>query len=205
LGDDALLYTGGGTTELELELLFDVTLAGSSVETDDVRHLTRPLWDLAETRVGDDRPEAEIARFVWGKVWNIPGVVAAVAERLDYFTSAGAPRRSWLRLRMLRVTEPGLAEERIEGMDVKPLSEAAATLAPSQQGPVVHEVLGGRSTDGDDVGERLDELAFRYYGDPSMWRVIASANGVDKLPWLAPGRLLRIPALANLRAEASAK
>src|ERR1700694_1892821 len=48
LRDDPLLYTGGGRTELELNLLFDVSLAGSSMETSDVRDLTGPLWNLAE-------------------------------------------------------------------------------------------------------------------------------------------------------------
>src|SRR5215467_6211752 len=48
LSDDPLLFTGGGTTELNLELLFDVTLGGSDLEASDVRALTGPLWDLAE-------------------------------------------------------------------------------------------------------------------------------------------------------------
>jgi hypothetical protein len=201
LSDDALLFTGGGSTELELDLLFDVTVAGSSIETDDVRQLTRPLWDLAETRRTDDGPpEPELARLVWGKVWNIPGVIAAVAERLDYFTPTGVPRRSWLRLRMLRVSEPGLEEARVKPVEVRPLAEAAAQVAADAS---VHEVLGGIAPDGQATGERLDELAFRYYGDASLWRVLASANSVDKLPWLSPGRLLRIPSLASLRASIS--
>src|SRR5512138_885882 len=83
MAEDELLYTGGGLTELRLDLLFDVTLAGSSFETDDVRDLTRPLWELAENSAGDDgfgRPP--LVRFVLGKSWNVPCVVAAVAERL---------------------------------------------------------------------------------------------------------------------------
>src|ERR1051325_7780900 len=50
LSDDPLLYTGGGTTELSLELLFDVSISGSSIDTEDVRELTAPLWALAENR-----------------------------------------------------------------------------------------------------------------------------------------------------------
>jgi hypothetical protein len=37
LADNQLLYTGGGKTELDLELLFDIQLSGSSVMTEDVR------------------------------------------------------------------------------------------------------------------------------------------------------------------------
>src|SRR5690349_7080966 len=63
LADDPILYTGGGTTEIDLDLLFDVTLPGSSAPTvsstptgarpalpvlEDVRVLTGPLRQLAE-------------------------------------------------------------------------------------------------------------------------------------------------------------
>src|SRR5687768_419562 len=97
LTDDPLLFTGGGTTELRLELLFDVTLAGSSVTTEDVRDLTRPLWQLAENAHAEDgygRPP--LMRTVWGKVLNMLCVVASVSERLEHFSATGAPRRSWL-------------------------------------------------------------------------------------------------------------
>src|SRR5436305_969026 len=88
LQDDPLLYTGGGRTELELHLLFDVSLAGSSIETDDVRNLTGPLWKLAEnTRSTNGSWRPPIVRFVWGKSFNIPGVVGALAEYLEQFTA----------------------------------------------------------------------------------------------------------------------
>ncbi len=107
LGDDPLLYTGGGKTELEIDLLFDVSLADSSITTDDVRDLTRPLANLAENSGDRDnyiRPP--LVRFVWGKSWNVPGIVAAVAERFEQFSAGGAPQRSWLRMRLLRVSDP---------------------------------------------------------------------------------------------------
>src|SRR5262245_46976656 len=71
--DDPILFTGGGTTELLLELLFDVSLLGSSVQTEDVRDLTQPLWRLAENSVaegGFGRPPR--MRLVWGKRLNEP-------------------------------------------------------------------------------------------------------------------------------------
>src|SRR5918992_121849 len=54
LADDPLLFTGGGRTELELELLFDTSLVGSTMVSDDVQGLTRPLWELAENVTGPD-------------------------------------------------------------------------------------------------------------------------------------------------------
>lgn len=139
LTDDPLLYTGGGRTELDLDLLFDVSLAGSSITTEDVRDLTLPLWELAENA---DRQEGygqpPLVRFIWGKSWNIPGVILAVSERLESFTPEGVPRRSWLRLRMLRANEPP--------PDATPARSGSLSLDETEipEGSVeVSEVIGG--------------------------------------------------------------
>jgi nucleoid-associated protein YgaU len=44
-------------------------------------------------------------------------------------------------------------------------------------------------------GERLDQIAYRYYGDPRYWRLLALANAIDDPLHISPGRLLRIPAV----------
>lgn len=44
------------------------------------------------------------------------------------------------------------------------------------------------------VGDRLDLLAFQYYGDATMWWVIANANQIGKGTLnIKPGTQLRIP------------
>jgi nucleoid-associated protein YgaU len=42
-------------------------------------------------------------------------------------------------------------------------------------------------------GERLDQIAYRYYRNPAMWRLLAIANGLDDPFDLSPDRPLRIP------------
>ena len=43
-------------------------------------------------------------------------------------------------------------------------------------------------------GDRLDTLAFKYYGDTSLWWIIAKANGIDKgTIGLDPTKQIRIP------------
>ena len=193
LSDDPLLYTGGGRTEILMNLVFDSSLVGSSIRTDDVRALTQPLWNLAENQ--GQRGQAPYyaqpteVRFVWGKVWNIPGVIAAVSERLEYFNASGVPQRSWLRLRMLRTDENASNVGTTTG-GVQATNRAIPIL--SRRDAVVHEVLGTG-----DNSERLDEIAQRYYGDPSQWRSIAKANGLSDPLHLAAGMLLRIPALIS--------
>ena len=193
LSDDPLLYTGGGRTEILMNLLFDISLVGSSVVSDDVRGLTQSLWNLAENQ--GQRSQAPYyaqppqVRFVWGKVWNIPGVIAAVSERLEYFNASGVPQRSWLRMRLLRTDENTPEESTNTG------SRAVDVVVPilNSRDALVHEVLGT-----EDDSERLDEIAQRYYGDPSLWRAIAQANGLLSPLNLTAGTLLRIPRLDEL-------
>lgn len=199
LSDDPLLYTGGGTTELRLDLLFDVSLTESSIKTNDVRDLTRPLWELSENEGGEDgfgRPP--IARFVWGTSWNVRGLVAAIAERLEFFSSGGAPSRSWLRMRFLRIGEPTAGEE-----TPAPAPPSAEQIPGPGEIPAdqveVHELLGG-SSEGNDAaaGERLDEIAFRYYGNPAFWRVLARFNSLEDPLHLRTGLSLHVPPLSLL-------
>ena len=208
LKDDPLVYTGGGVTELLLDLLFDVTLAGSSLATEDVRTLTRPLFELAEGEAAADGfSQPPIVRFVWGKQWNIPGVVTAVAERLEQFSAEGAPQRSWLRMRLVRVSEP---EGNRAALAAPPPALADLDLAPEDMD--VHEVIGGGATgatereseEGQEIesgasAERLDEIAWRRYGDCRWWRLIARFNNVENPLEIAAGHLLRIPPLAAIR------
>ena len=191
--DDPIVFTGGGVTELELSLLFDVELetAARTVHPD-VRQHSGPLVALAE-----GPPEAEgwttppLCRFVWGKAWNVLGVVLAVSERLERFTPEGVPRRSWLRLVLRRVesdVEPEneddeLPEEAppvLEGLASRPLTD----IPPS--GPEDGQVVFRQ-------GDRLDDIASRHYNDPRLWRWIAWVNQLPDPFAVAPGTVLRLP------------
>jgi hypothetical protein len=184
--DDALLYTGGGHTELVLDLLFDVGIAGSTIQTTDVRELTHSLWNLAESTPQQAGSAPPVVRFLWGKSWNIPGVVTAVAERLEQFAADGSPARSWLRMRFVRVDEPNAGDA------AAPQASVLAAAAAGPDSELVHQVIGGGGDAGS--GERLEDIAFLYYGDPSAWRLIAEANDVVDPSQIPPGTVLRIPA-----------
>src|SRR4051812_40433344 len=148
ISDDPLLYAGGGQTQLELDLLFDIGIAGSTIQTTDVRELTRPLWDLAENTAASAGATPPVVRFLWGKSWNIPGVVTAVAERLEQFMADGAPTRSWLRMRFVRVNESTAAEAST------PLGVAPSiTPGAGPETEIAHQVVGGGS-DAPGSGER---------------------------------------------------
>ncbi len=197
LKDDPLLYTGGGSTEILLDLLFDVTLAGSTLTAEDVRDLTRPLTSLAEGTEGDDGyGQVPMVRFVWGKAWNVLGIVAAVAERLEYFTANGAPQRSWLRMRFLRVGDSGTVADTDLPDDDLSLDDLPDEIDIPPDELRFHQTKGAGDREDDEEGssaERLDEIASARYGNPAMWRLIAAFNKIDD-PWnVAAGALLMIP------------
>ena len=185
--------------EIELDLLFDTSLGGSTVVSQDVKELTGPLWELSENYAGaDGAARLRSVRLVWGKAWNVEGFVTAVAERFERFDPFGAPQRSWLRMRLLRSGRP------IATSQVVPHAAAGYALPPegeiAEDEVIVHEVVGGEPGDDAGGGERLDLIAARYYGEPSLWRVLAAFNGVTDPARIPPPRTIRIPPLSALRA-----
>jgi len=197
--DDLLLYGGGGTTEMILDLLFDTTLSGDTAEPGDVRSLTRPLWNLAENGA-DDQGQAKvpIVRFVWGKTWNVPGLVTAVAERLEFFDESGVPRRSWLRMRFCRVH---LDDQPADSVPAGPGLDSLLPLESPESGSTraSEEVTGGPQlqADNNNSTSRLDEIAFRNYGSSALWRLVAWFNNVADPLHVTAGTLLRIPDLTS--------
>jgi hypothetical protein len=210
LSDDPLFFTGGGITELELDLLFDVALdpqpASSPTRSRDVRDLTRPLWDMAE----NDRREGAYGtlptvRFFWGK-WHMPGVVVAVAERLEQFDSDGIPGRSWLRMRLRRVNavekaEPDIALEAATPTMHEPLPDI---VDGSGSTPQVYEISGAElGADGarPAVAERADQIAYRFYGNPALGLPLFLFNNILDPLRVQPGELIELPSLADLEGQ----
>jgi hypothetical protein len=193
LTDDPLIYVGGGRTEVDLDLLFDIGLAGSTIVTDDIRDVTAPLWDLAENTLEWQRSRSPKVRFVWGKAWNLPAVVIAIAERLEAFTASGAPQRSWLRMRLLRVAEQ---VSRTAAADPG-LWQPGGIAGAAAGGVRLHQTLGGRVGETSE-GERLDEIANRYYGNPALWKELARYNRSLDPTRVPPGTVVQIPPLTDL-------
>jgi hypothetical protein len=202
--DHPLVATGGGITEIDLRLLFDTDIAELErgiptapapgvappiVTETDVRDLTRPIWNLSENAMDRDFSAPPSVRFIWGKSWNIPGVIVHVAERLERFTANGAPQRSWLALRLRRVDEPQARPA--PPMPVTPLFEAPTigpAAAPDQYQSVDLPV--------DDQGaplDRLDQICAEHYGNPGLAPALADFNGLEDLLTVPQGARLSLP------------
>jgi hypothetical protein len=152
--------------------------------------MTGRLWQLAENSVverGSNRPP--LVRFVWGKSWNTPGVIVAISERFDAFGSAGAPRRSWLRLKLLRASEPnaGAASSFEAELTAAEHSSVSATTPDA-----VQATGDGGAADGY-AGVRFDLLAASALGNPLRWRALAEHNGIANPMSILPGDVLSVP------------
>ena len=100
--DDRIVSRGRGDTRLTVKLMFDVFLDDSPNRSEDVRELTRPLWELTEYQgQGPRTSELRRVRLFWGKSWEIPAVVESVSERYERFSDTGKPQRSWLTLSLM--------------------------------------------------------------------------------------------------------
>ena len=196
LADEPLHLTNGGCTELTLDLLFDITLPGSSITSNDVRDLTRPLWNLAEnTKQTDPTKILPLCSFHWGKQWYIPGVITAIAERLEFFTSSGLPRRSWLRLILRRVVSATQGPMNNLETPLPGLLEVERPELDLPDSIMDHENSNTELDTTAVSGERLDQLAQRHYGDTRYWRYLAAYNGISNPLDLIGGDPIKIPAL----------
>jgi hypothetical protein len=178
--DDPLLLSGGGHTELQLDLLFDVDLVEPlDQRPDDVRRLTAAVSQLAENSDdsdGSQRPPT--VRFVWGRAWNLPGVVTEVAERFDRFSEWGTPLRSWLRMSFVRT---GLGTEQAAGEtheNAPPPSDVDLAAQPSRS----VAPLGEQSTDPHAAPInplQLGLMSLDAFGSPFLWKLLMQYNNID--------------------------
>ncbi len=199
VSDDLLRSTGGGATEVELDLLFAAELlAQPQPENFDVRDWTRPLFELTENTGESGHYSApRAARFLLGKTWNMRVVILAASERFGELSASGVPRRSWLKLLLRRVPEspirphPAVA---VEAGEVPDVLEPRPMRAPAELDDMaVYETQGGPGTS----LERLDQIAFRLYRDASRWRDLARWNDIEDPLATEGGRTLRVSSPGN--------
>jgi len=163
-------FKKGGAQTLKLKLVFDTYLLGT-----DVSLLTNQLWKLMEskTRTEGDRtekvPPPDVA-FEWG-VFKFVSVVTNMTQKFTLFSKEGLPVR---------------AEADLTFTQHKDVNDYPAQNPTSGGGPIerIWRVL---------IGDRLDTIAAKVYGDATKWRLIAARNGIENPKALRPGTELSIP------------
>jgi hypothetical protein len=172
LNAPTLVFGGGGSRTLTLELLFDVTEPIDGQTIQDVRTKTDAI--VALTRIEPKKKKPPVCEVTWGvapvKNSDFPftGVVTNLTQNFTLFRSTGEPVRAKLTLVMT------------EALDVV-----------TDQRQTDPELTTRRVRRGDSV----TGIAADVYGDPALWRVIALANNLDDPRRPKIGRTLSIPKL----------
>ena len=159
-----LEFTGGGPTELKLDLFFDTYESGGSAR-DYVKDIIS-LTQISSSGSGD--PEPPRCMFSWGTNFEFEAVVSNVSARFTLFRADGTPVRAVVSLTLKECKDQAVQKRQ----------------NPSSQGSTGHKVWVVRP------GDTINAIAAAEYGDPTVWRVIANANDLDNPMDLRPGQIL---------------
>lgn len=170
----SMRYAGGEGGSFSLSLVFDTTASGTTV-TGHTNKLLK-LMDVDTSLPGYDAERSNgrppWVKFHWGtSLHSFKAVVKSIEVAFTYFSSEGLPLRANVEL-SLEQYEPDA--------NWGPQNPTSGTPKPNR----THQVQ---------VGDTLDRISGRYYGDSTQWRGIAVANGIADPLDLRPGRLLAIP------------
>jgi len=103
------------------------------------------------------------------------------------------PRRSWLRIKLVRVAESASSPD--TGQRADPGGVAALTGGPARVGAV--QAIGDGAAEPGFTGVRLDLLAAEALGSPTRWRQLAEHNDIDNPLDVPAGAVLAVPEIGG--------
>jgi hypothetical protein len=171
-------FGGGLPRRTQLSLLLDVSLLGPDQS---VKDRANELLKMMETGGGGGGGGAAppFVTFRWGSVDLPKSVPVSLTIQYVLFHPNGEPIRATVDLELAQAGESGTASGSGTSRGQNPTTRA-------QRGLRVHRVRDGDS---------LPAIAYDAYGDPTRWRPIAEANGIDNPLHLRRGAELTIPTL----------
>ncbi len=173
-------FGGGQPRKLTLQLFFDSTDSQSL----DVTDVTQKLFNMMEVQAslgsgsGRNSGRPPMVTFVWGSTVSFKAVADNLSVQYTMFRADGTPVRAQAQLSLIQAER---------AMDKSSQHGSAAPQNPTtraQPGLGSHTVQDGDS---------LASIAFHHYRDPTRWRAIAEANGIDDPLHLKRGSVLSIP------------
>lgn len=177
-GRPAVKFAGGNSGSFSLSLVFDTTPTGRSV-TEYTDKLLK-LMEIDESLPGYDRQRNNgrppWVKFHWGThIHSYKAIIESANVTFTYFSYEGLPLRANVALTLKQFEKEG---------NWGPQNPTSGTPTPNR----THQVQ---------VGDTLDRIASRYYGDSTRWRDIATLNGISDPLALVPGTHLAIPERSN--------
>jgi nucleoid-associated protein YgaU len=174
-----LVFGGGGSRVLTLELFFDVTepieRKGSTIAIADVREETNKVVNLTHIqRVKGKEKPPPICEVAWGRQtptgsdFPFVGVITSLTQNFTLFKSDGRPVRANLSVQFTEFLDPKRDKRKTD---------------PELTTHIVQR------------GDTLSSIAAEIYRDPTRWRVIAEANRLSDPLRLNVGQALIVPKL----------
>ena len=165
-------FQGGNPTTLSLDIFFDTYELNQ-----DVRTYTDKVFKLTkisnETRQNGQRGRPPRVLFNWGRVFSFQAVITSLSITYTLFKPDGTPVRAKMKLNL----------QECEDASMQPAQN------PTSQGSFGHKVHVIQP------GDTIDLIAFKHYGDPKSWRLIADTNSLDNPKDLRVGQVLEIAPL----------
>ena len=166
-----LEFTGGGPTQLKVDLFFDTYEQGGNAR-DYVKEIFK-LARISPSGSGDSEPPR--CMFSWGTNFEFEAVVSNVSARFTLFRPDGMPVRATVSLTLKECKD----------------QEEQKRQNPTSQGTTGHKLWVVRP------GDTMAGIAATEYGDPTVWRVIADTNNLDNPMDLQPGQVLVLEPIAG--------
>jgi nucleoid-associated protein YgaU len=160
-------FRGAGPSSMSLELFLDGTATNEDV-SGDVDTLFACLQPLPQA-VSSNKPSPPFVQFGWGGKVHFVAFMKSVSAKYTLFKSDGIPLRA--------ICTVELEEFPVNQGAQNPTSGGLAALR-------THLVVSGDS---------LQSVAYREYGDATMWRLLAEENQIDDPQRLSTGTQLRVP------------
>jgi Contractile injection system tube protein len=170
-------FTGPEPGKLTLEMFFDATANHDGSVVEAVDKLFSCCVATAKTHA-NNKPVPPLVVFTWGKITSFPAYVTQVSAKYTLFSADGTPIRATCTVSLQEM--PG------EKGKQNPTSGALAVRS-------IHRFV---------VGDTLASVAYREYGDPTLWRQLASFNRIDDPMRIPLGSTLMLPSAAELAAAA---
>ncbi|GAB2786247.1 CIS tube protein [Streptomyces daliensis] len=164
-------FVGSGPRSLSLDVFLDATATHDNSVEKAVEKLMQACVPTPSS-IAKKTPASPWVRFDWGtsRTTSFDGVLSSLSVSYTLFDVDGKPLRATCSL--------SIEEASTDPPGQNPTSGA-------REAHSTHRVVAGDS---------LPLLAWREYGDPTVWRTIAEANGIDDPMVLAPGTELVLPA-----------
>ncbi len=166
LGHGPSQFTKSQPATLSMVVWFDQSFEPDGDISDDIDQLQN--WTCPTERITSGVQNPPRVTFTWGSLQFV-GHISSLNISYLQFGVAGQPVR---------------AEATIAIQENPP---ALPGTNPTSGG------IAGRRVHVLSAGDTLHSVAYREYGNPGLWRVLAEANGVDEPLRITPGTALLIP------------